>query len=146
MSSQDVPPASRTRRSAITYYDRNGIVVTNRSVTSGPYRYELSQLRDLRRARGTIHPGVVIGLVTAVAEAVCVAPFVGLFHAPAAWLAVVVALSIPCFVCVFCAHRWPAQYELLADYRGRQVVLHVTRDEREFGQVARSVRRAREVA
>jgi hypothetical protein len=46
----------------------------------------------------------------------------------------------------FCARRWPAQYELLADYRGRQIVVFTTRDELEFGQVARSVRRAVEAS
>jgi Family of unknown function (DUF6232) len=131
---------------SIAYYHRNGVVVTNKYLTSGAYRYEVGELTDLRQARGSTHPGVVVGLVIGVAEAAFVAPFVGLFHKPVAWLAAVLALAIPCLVGVFCARRWPAQYELLADYRGRQVVVFTTRDEREFGQVARAVRRAIEAA
>jgi hypothetical protein len=146
MTSDQVPPAPLPGRPTIAYYHRNGVVVTNRYLTSGPYRYEIAELADLRQARGSTHPGVVVGLVIAVAEAVFVAPFVGIFHAPVAWLAAVVALAIPCLVGFFCARRWPAQYELLADHRGRQIVVFTTRDEREFGQVARSVRRAVEAS
>jgi hypothetical protein len=135
-----------SNRPTVAFYHRNGVVVTNRYLTSGPYRYEIAELTDLRQARGGTHPGVVVGLVIAVAEAVFVAPFVSFFQRPVAWLAVVVALAIPCGVGFFCARRWPAQYELLADYRGRQIIVFATRDEREFGQVARSVRRAIEAA
>ena len=36
----------------IAYYHRNGVVVTNRYLTSGPYRYEIGELTDLRQALG----------------------------------------------------------------------------------------------
>jgi hypothetical protein len=146
MTSDHVPPASHPGRPTIAYYRRNGVVVTNRYLTSGPYRYEIVELTDLRQARGGTHPGVMVGLVIAVAEAAFVAPFVGFFHRPVAWLGAVVALAIPCLVGFFCARRWPAQYELLADYRGRQIIVFATRDEREFGQVSRAIRRAIEAA
>ncbi|HKT04400.1 MAG TPA: DUF6232 family protein [Rugosimonospora sp.] len=146
MTSEYVTPASGAGRPTISYYHRNGVVVTNRYLTAGAYRYEITELNDLRQARGSTHPGVMVGLVIAVAEAAFVAPFVGLLRSPLAWLVTITALAIPCLVGAFCARRWPAQYELLADYRGRQVIIFSTRDEREFGQVARSVRRAVEAA
>jgi hypothetical protein len=135
MTSEPVPRV-------IAYYHRNGVTVTSRYLTTGAYRYEIADLIDLRQARGGTHPGVIVGLVIAVAESAVVALFLGTFHSPGAWLVALVALAIPCLVGVYCARRWPAQYELLADYRGRQIILFATRDEREFGQVARSVRRA----
>jgi hypothetical protein len=63
-------------------------------------------------------------------------------HVPVGWVAATLALAIPCLVGLFCARRWPAQYELLASYRGRQIVIFTTRDQTEFGQVSRAVHRA----
>jgi hypothetical protein len=146
MTSDQVPPAPHPGRPTIAFYRRNGVVVTNRYLTVGARRYEIAELTDLRQARGTTHPGVVVGLVIAVAEAAFVAPFVGLLRSPAAWLAAAVALVIPCLVGFYCARRWPAQYELLADYRGRQVIVFTTRDETEFGQMSRAIRRAIDAA
>ena len=83
-------------------------------------------------------------MVIAVAEVPLVVLLVGVLRAPVAWLLSMLALLIPCLVGVVCAQRWPAQYELLARYRGGQVTLFTSRDEREFGQVARAVRRAME--
>ncbi len=140
MNSEAVPPVPP--RPVITYYHRNGVLVTSRYLQVGVNRYEIGELMDLRQARGGTHPGLIVGLVIAVAEAVFVAPFVGVLRSPLAWLAATVALGIPCLVGLVCARRWPAQYELLAEYRGRQTVVYVTRDELEFGQVTRSVRRA----
>jgi hypothetical protein len=135
MTSDAVPPS-------VVYYHRNGVLVTSRYLQVGVDRYEIGELTDLRQASGGTHPGLVVGLVIAVAEAVFVAPFVGVLHSPLAWLAAVVALGIPCLVGLVCAQRWPAQHELLADHHGRPTVLFATRDPLEFGQVARSVRRA----
>ncbi len=126
----------------ILYYHRNGVTVNSRYLTVGERRYEIAELSDLRQARGSTHPGVIVGLVIAVAEAGLVAPFLGAVRSPLAWLVALAALAIPCAVGAFCARRWPALYQLLADYRGRQVVVFSTRNEWEFGQVARSLRRA----
>ena len=146
MSSDQVSPKAHPSRPTIAYYHDNGIVVTNRYLTTKSRRYETIEIAELQQARGTTHPGVTVVLVIAVAEAAFVAPFVGVMQSALAWLVALLALAIPCVVGVFCAHRWPAQYELLADYRGRQVVLFTTRDRLEFGKVARSVRRAMEAA
>jgi hypothetical protein len=143
MSADRVHPArSVTPGPQIVYFRRPGILVTSQQVSVGQYRYQVGQLADLMQARGATHPGAIVGLVIAVAEAPLVALLVGVVHTPAAWLLAVPALLIPCLVGFVCVRRWPAQYELLARYRGGQVILFSTRNEREFGQVARAVRRA----
>jgi Family of unknown function (DUF6232) len=129
-------------RPTIVYYRSDRLLITNRYLVGGARRYEMAELGDLQLARGNTHPGAVVGLVIAVAEGAFVAPFAGLIHSPAAWLTVAVALAVPCLVGLYCARRWPAQLELIADYRGRQVLLFATRDAVEFGKVTRSAQRA----
>jgi hypothetical protein len=141
------PAAAEPRRQpSVSYYRQNGIVVTSQFFSAGGYRYEITSLAGLMRARGSLHPGVVIGMVTAVAEAVIIVPLVSVVRAPVAWLVSFAALLIPCVIGYICARRWPPQYELLATYRGREVTLFTSRDEREFGQVTRAVQRALEAA
>jgi Family of unknown function (DUF6232) len=138
-----VPDPPR-RRPATLYYRQHGVIVTGRYLTVDADRYDLAELGELMQARGSLHPGAIAGGVIAVAAAVLLAPLVSALRAPVAWLLALVALLIPCLVGLVCARRWPAQYELVARYRGQQVTLFATRDEREFGQVARAVRRALE--
>jgi hypothetical protein len=150
MTSERVP-ADQTRpkperRPAVLYYHHRGFEVTDRTVTADGHRYITAELTDLRRARGATHPGVLTGLVIAVAEGVFVAPFIGIVRTPWAWVAAALALAIPCLVGFYCARRWPAHFELLAEYRGRDVVLFACRDQLEFGRVARAVRRAVEAS
>ncbi|GAA5194794.1 hypothetical protein GCM10023322_60040 [Rugosimonospora acidiphila] len=143
MSADRVPPArTATPPEPIVYLRRPGILVTSRQILVGPYRYQVCQLADLMRARGSTHPGALVGLVIAAAEVPLVALLIGLVNAPAAWLFAPPALLIPCLVGLVCLRRWPAPYELLARYRGGEVILFATRDQLEFGQVARAVRRA----
>jgi hypothetical protein len=128
------------------FYHQRGVEVTTRHLTVGPDRYELAELADIMQTRGAQHPGVKVGAATAIAEAAIVAPLVGVVQGPVVWLVAVVALLVPCAVGLICAVRWPAQFRLIARYRGREITLFVTRDETEFGQVSRAIRRAIEVA
>ena len=132
----------RTRRQDRFFYHQRGVEVTTRYLTVGPDRYELAELADIMQARGRQHPGVKVGAAIAAAEAAVVAPLVGVVHGPVVWLVGVVALVIPLVVGVVCAVRWPAEFALIGRYRGREVTLFATRDETEFGQVSRAVRRA----
>jgi hypothetical protein len=152
MSAERIPqlsddPPNPPRRPVTLYYRRNGVQVTSRHLSVGGERYELAELTEITRTRGTVHPGVVVGLVTAGAEAVILAPLgqvMGMVGVPVAWLLAGIALLIPCVVGFVCARRWPAEYELIGWYRGHQLALFATRDEREFGQVTRALCRALE--
>jgi hypothetical protein len=138
---RSIGPAPRLRP-AVSYYRQRGVIVTNHFFCADGYRYEVAQLRGLMRTRGSLHPGAIVGLVTAIAEAVVIVPLVSAVGAPIAWLLMVPALLVPCAVGYVCARRWPAQYELIATYRDREVTLFTCRDEREFGQVTRALQRA----
>jgi hypothetical protein len=132
----------RTRRPDRVHYSRYGVVVTSRHLTVGPDRYEISELADIMLTRGARHPGVKIGAAIAVVEAAVMVPLVGVVAGPVIWLVGAAALLIPGLVGVTCAVRWPAEFALIARYRGREVVLFTTRDAHEFGQVTRALRRA----
>jgi hypothetical protein len=137
-------PEPSHRRATILYYRQHGVIVSGRHLTVGADRYDLAELGELMQARGSLHPGAIVGGVIAVAELLLLAPLVGALRAPVVWLLALVALLVPCLVGLVCARRWPAQYVLVAHYRGRQITLFATRDEREFGRVTRAVRRALE--
>jgi hypothetical protein len=130
----------------IRYYQHKDVSVTNQYVVSGGYRYETAELADLRSTKGGPHPGLIVGMVIAVAEAGLLVPLANFLRTPLAWLLALLALAVPGAVGLVCARRWPPQYELLARYRGRQVTVYACRDEREFGQVSRAVQRAVEWA
>jgi Family of unknown function (DUF6232) len=131
-----------SRQQGRVFYRQHGVEVTSRHLTVGMNRYELAELAELMQARGTRHPGVRVATIIAGIEVTVAAPLLGLAHLPALWLVATVALAVPVIAGLVCAVRWPAEYRLLGRYRGRQVTLLATRDEREFGQVIRALRRA----
>jgi hypothetical protein len=132
----------------VVHYRQQGILVTNHYFAAGNDRYEISQLSGLMRTTGSSHPGIAAGVITAIGEIVIAVPLIGVVRAPAAWLLICVALALPCVIgClahVICTGCWPPRHELLATYQGEEVVLLSTRNEREFGQVTRALRRAME--
>ena len=129
---------TRTR----VYYRYGTILVTNRHVQVGPNRYDVADLDWLMQARGSMHPGALVGGITSVVEAVLLVPLLTVFREPLLWPLAVVALLVPVAVGFACTRRWPAPYQLLARYHGQQILLYATRDQREFGQVSRSIMRA----
>jgi len=132
----------RTPRPERVHYRHNGVEVTSRYMTVRGDRYEIDELAEIMLTRGTWHPGVKIGAATAVVEAAVFAPLAGVVTTPVMWLIAAVALSVPCLVALICAVRWPAEFGLIARYRGREVTLFTTRDAHEFGLVTRALRRA----
>jgi hypothetical protein len=126
------------------YYRQHGTVVTDRQFVSDGYRYEIADLAGLVQARGSLHPGAMVGMVIAFGEAVVLFMLAGTLRTPLAWLLAAFALLIPCVASLVCARRWPPRHELRAHYRGQEVTIFTTRDEREFGQVGRAMVRATE--
>jgi hypothetical protein len=132
--------------STVLYYRHKGVLVTGRYLRIGPDQYDIAELAELMVARGGVHPGAMVGLVIAAVEGVLIFPMAGVLRVPALWPLALVALVVPCLVGLACARRWPAQYELVARYRGRQVTLFATRNRYEFGQLSRAIRRAMEAS
>jgi hypothetical protein len=132
-----------TRPHQIVFYNHDRIVVTDAYFAVDGYPYQIRRLSNLMQIRGSLHPGAVVGLVTAAAEAVAIALLVSVVRVPAmATPLAAIALVIPCVVGLFCAHRWPPQRELLAHYKGVQVILVASRNELEFNQIVRALQRA----
>jgi hypothetical protein len=134
-----IPP-----RRTIRFYQHGDVAVTNYNFHRGGERYAIADLSDLRLARGALHPGVSISLVIALVQAPLAALVVAVVRTPLAYLLAVAALVIPGIVALVCARRFPPRQQVLARYRGAELTLFASSDEREFGQVVRAVRRALE--
>jgi hypothetical protein len=139
--SQDPRPGPTTR-----FYRDRDIEVTSRWFRAGGRQYEIAQLSNLTRARGSIHPGVMVGLVIAVGDAAVAVLVAGVGRSMLAVAIGLLSTLVPCAVAFYCARRWPPRHELGAEYRGSFVELFASRDEREFGQVSRALTRAVEAA
>jgi hypothetical protein len=148
MSAQYVEPAPGSaaplppKRTVVWYYRDGEVAVTNRFFHRGPDRYAVAELSELGLARGPAHPSVVISSVIAVAQAPIVVPMVMFLRSPVAFVLGAFLLIVPCCVALVCARRWPPSQQLLARFRGRDLMLFSSADEREFGQVSRALRRA----
>jgi hypothetical protein len=147
MSAQYVEPAPGSemppsRRPVIFYYRSAGVAVTNHHVHTSRDRYALAELAELGMVRGPAHPAVLISTVIAIAQTPIVIPVVTIVRSPLAFLLAAVLLVVPCVVAIVSARRWPPRLDLQARYRGRELVLFTSHDEREFGQVSRALRRA----
>lgn len=142
-SSPPMPPSvPPSRRPVIWYYRGPDIAVTNHHLHTGSDRYPLAELDELGTVRGPAHPAVLISTVIAVAQAPIAVPVVVLVRSPLAFLLAAVLLVVPIVVAIVSARRWPPRLELQARFRGRELVLYGSHDERRYGQVARAVRRA----
>jgi hypothetical protein len=126
----------------VWYYRSGEVAVTSRFLHVGGERFAIADLSDLMRARGPAHPGVTIGTAIAIVQAPIIVPLVGLVRAPLVWVAALVVLVVPIVVAFVCARLWPPRQELLARYRGADVTLFSSRNEQQFGQIARAVSRA----
>ena len=131
----------------IYYYRRNGTTITSNYFTTPVARYHIRDLTRFAQAQRAADSGLRAGLVTAAVELVIVLPSLSILNPSVGFALIVPALVIP-FLVAFAYGKWrPAEFELLANYRGRQqVTLFLTADRQEFGQVARALMRAAEGA
>jgi hypothetical protein len=121
-----------------TFYDHDGIVITDRSVRVGDRRYPLDSLRRLhvsraparRRSRG----------VTIVCLGMPVAGFVDAAAGGRLAVAVLALLALSGLAAVIRRRR--RAYLLWADYQGCLVRLYHTDDRTELGKVSRALARA----
>ena len=138
-----VPP---TRGPEIYYYHRNGTTVTSHYFTTPSARYHMRHLKRFAQSHREADSGLKAGLITAALELVIVLPALSILNPSVGYALIVPALVFPFIVAFAFAKRRPVQYELLAVYRGYQVILFVTSDQQQFGQVARALLRAAEAA
>ena len=128
-----------------TYYNHDGVTVTDRWLTITGHRYDVSALDELRTVRGAYQAMVTAtaGLAGVVIFAVIVSlPFY--YAETAAWLGVLAVAIVPVVTAIVAWRTQPRPYELWADYRGRPVRLLRVPDEKTYGHVCRALIRARE--
>jgi hypothetical protein len=135
------------QRPEIYYYRQSGTTVTSRYFTTPSDRYLVRDLTRFAQSQRAAGSGFKIGLFTAAVELVIALPVLSLVGPPAGWILIVPALVIPLIAALAFGRRRPAEFELIANYRGRQqVTLFATSDHQQFGQVARALMRAAEAA
>jgi hypothetical protein len=125
-----------------TLYNRRGVVVTDQWLIVYGKRFAVSDLYYLERARGPMSTATRAALLVGVAELMVVAPVAFVFNTLTAWTVAGLDVIAAAGGMAFCGRRWPASFQLWAEYQGRPTLLFSTGDEQEFGQVSRALLRA----
>ncbi|BCB78746.1 hypothetical protein GCM10022251_78600 [Phytohabitans flavus] len=135
---------SRPGRSpgSTTFYNQRGVAVTDQWLVVGGRRFQIAELDHFERARGPMSSPVRAALLIGVAELVVVAPVAFVFSTPAAWAIAALTAAAALGGMMFAGQRWPASFQMWADYRSRPTLLFETGNEQEFGQVSRALIRA----
>ncbi|BCB83612.1 DUF6232 family protein [Phytohabitans suffuscus] len=138
---------SRPGRSpgSTTFYNQRGVAVTDQWLVVHGKRFLITELRHLERARGPMPSPARTALLTGLAALVVVGSVAFVLDAPAAWAIAVLTAAAALGVVMFRGRRWPASFQMWADYRSRPTLLFETGDEQEFGQVSRAMIRAVEL-
>jgi hypothetical protein len=142
-----VPHAPSTTESATTYYRHAGIVVTEQWFIAGGRRFSISELRNLRTARGPHHQLTLRSLGAAGAVALCVGAVgvtTDLSRTALLWL--IAVLAVPLLAASIGHRLHPRAYELWCEFRGMTILLLRSNSERHYGQITRALLRAREAA
>lgn len=153
-----LPPGARgqigatlTRHLPGPLYRQLGVEVTEEWFVASGYHYPVTELSNLRIARGRRHPYTVRAMVVTTVVFLGLAAAMGLAEEPTnmgggTYLAMATAFVAPFLLAVVGERIWPRSYELWADYFGITVRLFVTDSEQQYGQVTRALLRAQEIA
>lgn len=131
-------------------YRSMGIEVTREWFVIAGHHYPVTELSNLRIARGPHHPytmraAVLLGVSgLAAASALGLAGGAALY--PYAFLAFAAALMAPPIAMLVGGLLRPRSWELWADYYTLTIRLFVTDNEHQYGQVTRALLRAQEIA
>ncbi|MDQ7909226.1 DUF6232 family protein [Phytohabitans sp. ZYX-F-186] len=125
-----------------TFYNQRGVAVTDQLLVVYGKRFPIAELRQIERARGPMSSPARAALLVGLAELSVVAPVAAVFSTPAAWAIAALTAAAALGGIMFCGRRWPASFQMWADYRSRPTLLFETGDEQEFGQVSRALIRS----
>lgn len=147
----DPTPAFRAHAAPIELYRQPGVRVTSEIFQVAGRRFPISDLSELRTARGPQHPLTIRAVaVTAVAlGAIGIAlGYTGELSRLSArtYLLLGLAAFVPMTLAALGRRLRPPAYELWGRYRGSMILLFSTDQERQFGQVRRALIRAREMS
>jgi len=147
----DPTAASRARTVPIELYHQPGVRVTSEMFHVAGRCFPISELSDLRTARGPQHPmtvRVVVSTGVALGVIGVALGYSGQLYRLSARTYFLLGLAAFVPMVLAALGRWlrPPAYELWGRYRGSMVLLFSTDQERQFGQVRRALVRAREVS
>lgn len=152
-SSKSSAPVARNKPQRLSgpLYKHGGIEVTREQLVIDGFHYPVIELRNLRIARGARHPITVRAAVITMVVFLGLAATLGLAANPAevsggTYAAMGAAFVVPFVLAVLGERLRPRAWELWADHYGITVLLFLTRDERQYGQVTRALLRAKEIA
>lgn len=140
MSVDHLPRADNPR--GITFYNQRGVVVNDQQLIIYGARFPVDDLYHIERARGPMSPATRAALLVALAELMVVAPVAVVLGSLTGWTIAALDVLAAAGAMLFCGRRWPASFQLWAEYQGRSTLLFSTVDEQEFGQVSRALLRA----
>ncbi|GAA4441945.1 DUF6232 family protein [Phytohabitans houttuyneae] len=124
------------------YYHQRGVAVTDKWLVVHGSRFMIAELHHLERARGPLPSPARSSLYLGLAVMGVAAPVALVFSTPLAWVIAALAAAAALGVMMFSCRRWPASYQMWADYGSRPTLLFETGDGQEFGQVSRALIRA----
>ncbi|WP_091078259.1 DUF6232 family protein [Micromonospora nigra] len=139
-----------TRETTNLLYARPGIVVTTEQFSVGGGTWRVADLTHLHTTRGPHDRVAVRATVVSAAVVAGVGVLLGFSGGlqrltAGAYLLLGAVFLLPVLLAV-AGDRWrPPPHELWGRCRGAEILLFSSDDERQFGQVSRAVRRAREM-
>ncbi|MFD6610787.1 DUF6232 family protein [Micromonospora chalcea] len=132
-------------------YARPGIVVTAERFTVGRNTWSVAEITQVRTDRGPHDRLAIRAVVVSAAMIAAVGVLLGftggLHRLTAGAYLLLGGVGLVPLLLVLIGDRWrPPAHELWGRVRGTEVLLFSSDDERQFGQVSRALRRAREAA
>lgn len=124
------------------FYHQRGITVTDQWLVIHGDRFPIADLHHLQRARGPLPSPARSSLNLGFAVLGVAAPVALVFSTPLAWVIAALTAAAALGGMMFSCRRWPASYQMWADFRSRPTLLLETSDEQQFGQVSRALIRA----
>lgn len=127
-----------------TYYQRNGVCVTDQYLVAEGRRYEIARLRTVWTTRGPHDPvamsAAVVSAVVVLAVTVGHPGGTGVWG----WAAVLAVASIALGLAVAVGKSHGRHYELWAEYNGADLRILESASSEVYGQICRALIRARE--
>jgi len=131
-----------------TYYRGTDAVVTDERfvwLTSPAKMFVVSDLHNVGLACSNARPHRYAAPIAGVTLILAAATWTTLDH-PVAYVLGVLSITIPCTAAAISRRFQPRRRELHATYRGHEVIIYTSTDERVFNQVSRALRRSMEAA
>jgi hypothetical protein len=132
-----------------TYYSGPEALVTDRLFvwrTTPAKGFAVRELRNVGLVRGEADRLRPFTVHVAAGALILAAATWAMLDTPAAYVLGFLAVAVPGSFAAFTLRSRPRRWELRANYRGHEVVLYASSDERVFNQVARALRRSVEAA